>query len=112
MPTEDKATALKRCDHCGSTATAMRDPESDHWWIECDGCGLMTPQENFGDPVKCWNTRNPNVEGLVAALEGLSVRENPKDVSCPHCFCNAWDWTKHTEKCKDARAALTAAKGE
>lgn len=46
---------------------------------------------------------------LEEALRGLSVRFNHKDEKCPECFCNAWDWTKHTEPCKAARTAL---KGE
>ena len=49
---------------------------------------------------------------LRDALIGFSIRNNPKDAACPYCWCDAWDWTKHTPKCAAARAALRDSKGE
>lgn len=57
-------------------------------------------------------TRDDLVSALRAALSSLSIRVNPKDSICAYCWCNTWDWTKHTDKCAAARAALTGHGGE
>lgn len=51
-------------------------------------------------------------DALAEALVGLSVRFNRKDEKCPYCWCNAWDWTKHTEACAAARGALARWEGK
>lgn len=77
MTTSNSSTTeLLHCPCCGSTATAMRNEA--RWWVECDGCGLHTPTDNFGDPVKCWNTRTatpPHDKSCDCPLHRLSKEE-------------------------------------
>ena len=74
-PDTSEAVELKPCPFCGLTATEMQTPDAKRWWVECDGCGVSTPTDNFGDPVRCWNTRStspsPAVEALVEALNDM-----------------------------------------
>jgi len=52
-----ESRAIDPCKYCSSTATAMQNPETKRWWIECDGCGISTPTDNFSNPYEVWNTR-------------------------------------------------------
>jgi hypothetical protein len=105
--------ALAPCPCCGWTPERICSPHcfngTPGWRIRCDKCGLKTawwhsPEEANG----AWNARVDLQEAFDAtrkALIGLSLRQNRKD-KMPYCWCNSWDWTRHSQSCAAARTAL------
>lgn len=107
MPTDNKVT-LKPCPFCGSVSSPR--PEQDIL-TRCSNRSCAVYKTAFTHVE--WNTRTPDVEGLVAALEtllnGLPVFPESDNLNTRISAHHLGLLT--VGQIKDAKAALTAAKG-
>jgi hypothetical protein len=91
---------LKNCPFCGGPATWC----AKGYKLMCQWCCAFQIANGIEEGIERWNTRapDPRVERLVAALKRSS--ENDCKRNCPYDMLR--DRVIHTNRCKEARAAL------